>query len=70
MCKKAKEWIESRRNNRCKKGHDLKHYTEHPEAEDKAEPVCKTCKKVINVHHIDGIYRCDKFADKNDNACK
>jgi len=57
MCKKAKKWIEDRRNNRCKKGHDLKHYTSHPE--NAAEPVCKTCKKVINVDHIDGIYRCD-----------
>jgi hypothetical protein len=55
MCKKAKEWIESRRNNKCKKGHDLKHYTTHPNA----EPVCRTCKKAINVEHIDGIYRCD-----------
>ena len=66
MCKKAKDWIERRQANRCKKGHDLKHYTENPykneQAQDKykkEEPLkCKTCKKVINVEHIDGIYHC------------
>ena len=64
MCKKAKEWIENREANKCKKGHILRYFGENPfknDADKKDQPlICKTCGKVIDIEHRDGIYHCNE----------